>query len=77
MRFARFASFFMRNNFRASTAIGVNVYSQQRNELTHIIQSNGDRVIDGDFKNFDGSQLAVIHEAIIKEIINFVGVCRL
>lgn len=73
MYFGKFVSFLMKHNFDASTGVGMNVYSHDWDRLAHLLQSKGDCVIDGDFKCFDGSQLAVIHQHIIISINKFLG----
>jgi hypothetical protein len=73
MYFLPFCRFIMLNPIENGSAVGVNCYSDQWSQLASHLTGLGDRVVAGDFKNFDGSHSASILQIIGNSISWFCG----
>lgn len=63
-----FAAWCMHNRIDNEIAVGTNVYSYDWHKLSTRLRSKGDRVVAGDFSNFDGSLNAMVLWALYNNI---------
>ncbi len=69
MYFLDFSMHFMKNHVYNGSAVGLNVYSPMWDVLAKKLKSRGDKVIAGDFSNFDGSLLPQVLDKVL-DLIN-------
>lgn len=66
--FLPFAAWLMHNRIDNEIAVGTNVYSEDWDHIARVLRRKGNKVIAGDFGNFDGSLVAQILWAIFDEV---------
>lgn len=71
--FLGFCAHMADNRIDNEVAVGINVYSYDWMRLAKHLQKNGDRVVAGDFGNFDGTLILQILDEIGEMIIKWYG----
>lgn len=71
--FLDFSAHVMENRIDNGIAVGINPYSLEWTKLAHRLQKYGDRLVAGDFSNFDGSLMMQVLMKILFSINEWYG----
>lgn len=67
--FGGFLAHMYRNRLDSECAVGIRAHSREWTRLARLMQSKGDKVVAGDFSNFDGS----VNFYIFHEVVNIIN----
>lgn len=69
MYFMTFLGFMMKNRIKSESAVGIRAFSMEWDQLAKKLLSKGNKIIAGDFSNYDGT----LHNEILWEIFDIIN----